>query len=138
MKWCVSLVFILTLSTLSAIAAVNQNQSSQERNVQEDESKIFENDFGSIQQTSELFGEFREEEKKDAVRIMSRKETPDNLTGESMPFFLKSTLDVFNPHKLDSFLKEKGSEVSDVCSKKLAQYLTGLKEGQSWAVKSKL
>lgn len=63
--------------------------------------------------------------------------TVTNLENEENFYLLKSKLDIYNPVRLGNYLKNNASGISDSCAQDMITYLEGLKDGKTWAVKSK-
>ncbi|KAK6631781.1 hypothetical protein RUM43_013845 [Polyplax serrata] len=61
----------------------------------------------------------------------------EDLSQERERHYLESILNVFSAKKVNLFLREKGSTISPMCTDKLNAYMLGLRNNQTWALKSK-
>lgn len=52
-------------------------------------------------------------------------------------FILKEKLDIYDPGRLTKFLEKNASKISESCARDVMTYLSGLKDGKPWAIKSK-
>ena len=119
MKLCANFLFIFW--TLTVIRSENKILDKSMLEIDHD-IKIFENDTESNENINHT----------DSMKMKNEENIRNPIQN-----YLKSNLDVFNPQKIELFLNMEGDNISNVCYEKLNRYLIGLREGESWAIKSK-
>ena len=119
MKLCANFLFIFW--TLTVIRSENKIIDKSMLEIDHD-IKIFENDTDWNENINNT----------DSMKMKNEENIRNPIQN-----YLKSNLDVFNPQKIELFLYMEGDNISNVCYEKLNRYLIGLREGESWAIKSK-